>query len=190
MTPVNDAPVPKPSSSEAMPLVPYKDEDNTGIRVSNLTSLFYSDVDNQDLGAAIIFADNSSLGRWQVMRTGEEDWENLEAGQKWPVPEGLSLEFSYRGVVRVEDYRDKLACHYEAINWDNFTLLEEEDLQCWRDVRREKCEEHNPVMEHNSTEKWPKKKKLKEDTFSLKTALLSDSKAMRKSSGPRPQMRE
>ena len=51
------------------------------------------------MGMAVIMAETSTLGRWQVQRVGSTQWEDLatEAGSdQVQIPDGLNVDHTYR----------------------------------------------------------------------------------------------
>ena len=77
ITPVNDAPEARPRPDQAavarLPMVPSDLGLNTGLRAAELASLFYTDVDSEDLGLALLYADTPGWGAWEVQRSGLDE---------------------------------------------------------------------------------------------------------------------
>ena len=100
ITQVNDSPTVKSSQPESLPLVPFEASDNTGVLASDVASLFYEDVDEEDnLGLAILFASTTTLGEWQIKT--QDTWSPLAAPSTYPIPSDLKLARTHRGPVQV-----------------------------------------------------------------------------------------
>lgn len=84
ITPVNDAPEARPRPDQAavarLPMVPSDLGLNTGLRAAELASLFYTDVDSEDLGLALLYADTPGWGTWEVQRSGLNEISVLYQG--------------------------------------------------------------------------------------------------------------
>ena len=106
MTPVNDAPQLGRSKSrsgnlqtQSLPIVPYDEDQNVGIKASELASRFFSDIDTEQLGVALLFADTPDWGSWQYKDSSSSSWTEVASLTTFPLAASLKLEKTHRGPV-------------------------------------------------------------------------------------------
>ena len=139
-----------------MPIVPYSDEQNVGIKASQLASQFFEDIDSEDIGVALLFADTPDWGSWQYKESSSSSWTEVTSLTTFPLATGLRLEKTHRGPVPsvnicVRETQAKLARSLAG------------DGQCLARLQ-ESCKRPD-------NEQKKKKKKLLDDTSSASSSL-------------------
>ena len=106
MTAVNDAPKlgrSKPATGaklQTLPLVPHLAELNVGISARDLAALYFTDVDTENLGLALLFADTPDWGSWQYkVSPSSSSWSDVTDLTTFPLPASLKLAKTHRGPV-------------------------------------------------------------------------------------------
>ena len=86
------------------PLVPHDISENEGLEARQWADLLYTDRDSDDsLGLAVLWAASPDWGAWQYRLEGA-DWVELPASPALPpLPPGIQLEQTFRGVVPVSE---------------------------------------------------------------------------------------
>ena len=100
VTAVNDAPRLGKSQPQTLPIVPHSPELNVGISARDLASLYFTDVDTESLGLAVLFADSPDWGSWQYkVSPSSSSWTDLTSLTTFPLPAALKLAKTHRGPV-------------------------------------------------------------------------------------------
>ena len=104
MTAVNDAPKlgkskPVAGKLQTLPIVPHSAELNVGISARDLAALYFTDVDTEDLGLALLFADTPDWGSWQYKVSAPSSWTEVTSLTTFPLPASLKLSKTHRGPV-------------------------------------------------------------------------------------------
>ncbi|CAG0882021.1 unnamed protein product [Darwinula stevensoni] len=112
---LNDAPKSKLTFNPLeFPSMPLQGPD-PGMYVRDVVSVFYEDPDGDDLGMSILYADVSSLGRWQYSPDNGNAWNNIALSDHvHPVPEKLQISPSYLGPVKAVDVIRNTICDTTA----------------------------------------------------------------------------
>ena len=85
---------------ESLPIVPYDEDQNVGIKAQELASLFFTDIDRDSLGLALLFADTPDWGSWQYKTSpSSSSWTDLTSLTTFPLAASLKLEKTHRGPV-------------------------------------------------------------------------------------------